>query len=196
MSVVMGLAVLILPAFYFQGFATLKQIATALFSTTEEISGRGVGHQLSLVNLARMINQAFGCSLNEKAFMLIMVVLMVVAYFLTKEKWQKIAILCAAMVTWPAISFQYTMILMTLPMIMFFTEQKIEGKWDYLYVFLFAFCFMVIPFGGQNAFAFTEGQYYTLNITTVLENIAINVLVLAIFLQGISFRFKKDKKEA
>ena len=185
----MGLAVLILPAFYFQGFATLKQIATALFSTTEEISGRGVGHPLSLVNLARMINQAFGCSLNENAFMLIMVVLMVVAYFLTKEKWQKIAILCAAMVTWPAISFQYTMI-------MFFTEQKIEGKWDYLYVFLFAFCFMVIPFGGQNAFAFTEGQYYTLNITTVLENIAINVLVLAIFLQGISFRSKKDKKEA
>ena len=185
MSIIMGLAVLILPAFYFQGFSTLRQIAIALFSTTQEMTERGVGHQVSLINLARMINQAFGCSLNERAFMFIMVVLMIVTYFLAKEKWQKAAVLCAAMVTWPSISFQYTMILMTLPLVMFFKDRKIANRWDMLYVFLFAFCFMVIPFGGQNAFSFTEGQYYSLNITTVLENIAINLLTLTIFIQSV-----------
>lgn len=193
MSIIMGLAVLILPAFYFQGFSTLRQIAIALFSTTEEITERGVGHQLSLVNLARMMNQAFGCNLNEKLFMLFMVILMIAAYFITKEKWQKVAILCVAMITWPAISFQYTMILMTLPMIMFFKNQKIENKWDLFYVFLFAFCFMVIPFGGQNAFAFTEGQYYTLNITTLLENLAINMLYISIFIQSVIALTQKSK---
>ena len=185
MSIIMGLAVLILPAVYFQGFSTLRQIAIALFSTTQEMTERGVGHQVSLINLARMINQAFGCSLNERAFMFIMVVLMIVTYFLAKEKWQKAAVLCAAMVTWPSISFQYTMILMTLPLVMFFKDRKIANRWDMLYVFLFAFCFMVIPFGGQNAFSFTEGQYYSLNITTVLENIAINLLTLTIFIQSV-----------
>lgn len=195
MSVIMGLAVLILPAFYFQGFSTLRQIALALFSTTTEITERGVGHQLSLINFARMINQAFGCSLNEKLFMLIMVVFMIATYFIAKEKWQKAAVLCAAMVTWPSISFQYTMILMTLPLLMFFSDQKITNKWDILYVCLLAFCFMVIPLGGQNAFSFTEGQYYTLNITTILENIAINALIVTIFIHSFSSRNKEKKRE-
>lgn len=191
MSIIMGLAVLILPAFYYQGFDTLKQIAVALFSTTQAVTERGIGHQLSLINFARMINQGLGYNLNERAYMIIMISLMLVTYFLAREKWQKVAILCAAMVTWPAISFQYTMILMTLPLLMFFNEQKINNLWDIIFVLLFASFFVVVPFGGQNAFAFTEGQYYALNITTVLENIAINMIVIMIFVQNIIAAFKR-----
>lgn len=185
MSIVMGLAVMILPAFYFQGFTTLRQIMAAIFSTTGEITERGVGHQLSLINLARMANQGLSWNLNERMFMLIMMAFMVLTFFLAKEKWQKVAILCAAMVTWPAISFQYTMILMTLPLLMFLEDGKELERWDIFYVFLFALCFVVIPIGGQNAFAFTEEQYYSLNITTLAENIAINVLTITIFIQSI-----------
>lgn len=184
-AVIMGLAVLILPAFYFQGIDTLKQIINALFSTTDEMVGRGVGHQLSLVNFARMMNEAFGWNINTGLFMLIMVVFMIVTFFLAKERWQRVAILCAAMVTWPSISFQYTMILMTLPLLLFFMEEKLDDRWDMIFTVILALCFVIIPFGGQNAFRFTEGQYYALNITTVLENIAINALIIAIFINSL-----------
>ena len=84
---------------------------------------------------------------------------------------------------------------MTLPLIMFLSEERVNNYADIIYIVLFAFCFMIIPFGGHNAFSFTEGQYYMLNITTVLENIAINAFTVMILIQGICARNRTPQAE-
>lgn len=178
-----GIGAVVVPAFFFSGIDTLMVVANRLFATSESYGERGVGHQLGFQNAIEMYNDAFGLNLNESICWLAMVLLMVFAFLLAKKKWQQLAILCTAMIIWPSLSFQYTMILLIPALILFLNETEKLNIWDVVYCILFAGCFVVIPFGGKNAFAFTEGQYYTLNIGTFVENISINLLMFTISIE-------------
>lgn len=182
---IIGVVLAILPAFFFDGVNTLIIVAQRIFATSTAYDNRGVGHQVSFQNTIEIINQAFGSTLNEDFLFVLMIIFMLVTFFLTKQRWQQLTMLCAAMVIWPSLSFVYTMVFMMVPLVVYLNSTEKFTWLDVIYCILFAACFVVIPFGGKNAFAFTAEQYYDLNITTVVENIGVNLLVLIIGVQAI-----------
>ncbi len=191
---ILGVSSLVVPAFYFDGFNTIKLVFERLFFTSGEYDNRGVGHQLSLSNFVEMINQGLGVNINASVVMIAMLLVMAIGFIFTTKRWQRFTILTVAMIIIPSLSFQYTMILMAFPLLMYFKEEHPFTKWDYIYISLFASLFFVVPMGGQNAFAFTENQYYALNYSTVLENIGINLLLIVICVEAI-INFIKTKKQ-
>jgi len=190
--IVFGLIAFVAPAFYFDGINTIILMFERLFTTSGVFNDRGVGHQVGLVNFIEMINQGLGAQINGNLVFIIIVLLVVVGFVFTKYRWQRFTLLTALMVIVPSISFQYAMVLMTLPLLMYFREEQNFRKMDYVYIILFAMMFLVVPIGGQNAFAFTEGQYYALNYTTVLENISINLIIVMIVIESLVCYVKTD----
>ena len=167
------------------GFSFITTMFERLSNTSAFFNDRGFGHQLSLSNWVGLLNAGLGLELNVKAVTIAVYGLMVVGFIFSKKRWQQLALLTAPMIMVPSISFVYTMVFMVVPLCYFLIDDEDFCWMDWVYALLLAGCFVIIPFGGSNAFAFTEDQYYHLNITTVVENVCLNGMVICISIESI-----------
>ena len=191
--VLLGLLAVILPAMYYDGANTIFLVAQRLMSTTVAYDDRGFGHQLGFKNFIDILNAAWHTQISADIMFIVLVIVMFANILICKVKWRLLVILCAAMVLWPGFSTNYAMIMMIVPLVYFLNYRSSFTWWDILYAILFASCFIPIPFGGHNAFPFSEGQYYMLNVSTLVENIAINILLLLVTVQNV-FDFIRAKR--
>ena len=193
LCVAIGLAAVLIPSLLFDKLDTIRVIIERLATTAAAFDERGLGHQLGIQNFTQILNRIFGWNLNKFAALIVMAVLTMILFFLSRERWQQVFLLTAALITWPSISFVYTMIFMTVPLIAYINSDHEFTGWDIAFALLFAACFVVIPFGGQNAFSFTEGEYYKLNISTLVENFALNGMILAIGAKIVTERIRSAR---
>lgn len=167
------------------GISFVTTMFERLSNTSSFFNDRGFGHQLSLSNWVGLLNAGLGLELNEKVVSLVVYGLMLIGFIFSKKRWQQLALLTAPMIMVPSISFVYTMVFMVVPLCYFLIDDEKFSWLDWVYALMLAGCFVIIPFGGSNAFVFTEGQYYHLNITTVVENVCLNTMVICISIESV-----------
>jgi len=146
-----GLIFLILPFFALGGINQLPLLINNLFSTSDSVTSWGVGYAVNLQNITRTVFGFFG-NFGESPIAIgrfisfVLLILGLVVSFLLHSKWKVIAIITLLMILVPAISYEYVLIFMVIPLIMFLDSED-KDKWDNFYAICFSLIFIPFTFG-------------------------------------------------
>lgn len=154
--IIYGIVLFIVPFAFFGGFEAIKTFFGTIIWLYGEVHITSVnGVVMEAVKNIFGRNAALFASIIQQLFL----ILSLTAFFLLKEKWSQILILCGLMALYISSSWMYTCIYFIPPMLMFFKEQnqqplRINKKnWPDLIAFiLFSFCFTIPYHFGYETF--------------------------------------------
>ncbi len=175
-----GLALFIFPFFTIGGINQLPILIKNVFLTTDETTKWGFGYMVNVQNTVRIFFGFLGNFSDKviiigRALSLIVLVLGLVMAFVTKIRWKALAILTILMVVVPSVSYEYTLIFMLIPLIVFLDREEKENRIDYLYLFCFFLIFMPFSFGGIDILnnAFRQKQFLPITYGVLFQSITI-----------------------
>lgn len=150
--VLYGAAAFILPIFFLGGISQFAILFKNIFSTPSSVIDRGVGYAVNFQDMARMIGALFGNFGNTPIHIgsilsLVILILGVSSAFFLNSKWKTVTLLSLLMALVPPLSFEYVLIFMIIPLIMFLDREKEDKPSDYLYLFSFIIIFMPLTLG-------------------------------------------------
>ena len=123
-----------------------------------------------------------------KALPIVVVVLGCAGSFIANSTWKKCASLVISIVLFPSFSLQYNVLYLIIPLILFIKENT-WNKFDYFYSVLFALCLSELAFGSTDILQ-ALGYDFSVNLGMIVPAIAMIVLLVAIFAEGIIVRLK------
>lgn len=189
--IIYSLALFILPFFAVGGINQLSLFIKNVLYTSDEITKWGVGYTVNIQNSVRILFAFLGDFgknpiIIGRFLSLVILVLGTVATFFLRSKWKTGAMLALLMILVPNISYEYTLIFMLIPLIMFLDKGERE-KLDYVYLICFILIFIPFTFGrvdwinngfGHLALPLTYGVF--------IQSIALLTMVICLITQGLT----------
>lgn len=141
----------------------------------------------SLFNVVKAVNTLywfiadFGFVVRFYSFAVVGIFVVLAAYVIFYEKilWRKMTILCIAMISFPHVSFDYTLINMYIPFLLFFMTKEKSYSMNVLFSFLFAV--LLIP----KSYFMIDGK---INLATFLNPLIMFLMIAFIIYEGIKNR--------
>ena len=135
---IIGLLIFILPFLFFNGSLDFRTMINGILISSSDNVYLGFGYNFSFFNLVRIIIGFSGKFLLDisSIFYIIPVVICFSIYFLSKEIWQKTLAIALFLIWIPAFSYTYTLIFLTIPMLLLLNVAA--RKVDYFYLILLA----------------------------------------------------------
>lgn len=187
-------AFLILPFFVFGGIGSMVNMFKNIFSTSNLFLNSGVGYAVNLRNTTRIIFSLFGDFSNNPVFIsnmfsFVMLILGIFSSFFLHSKWKTVALLSSLTVLVPSISWEYTLIFMVIPLIMFLDSKDKEKGTDYLYLTCFILVFIPFVLPGvdyiNNGFiASGLKKPYSLTYGLLIQNAAMLIMATSLIIEG------------
>lgn len=115
-----------------------------------------------------------------------------VTYFMLKDEWKAILLLSVLMIGIPGFSYNYSMIFMAIPLIMFLNDRSSGRHSNRTYTILFVLSmapFMFIPIYRWDAIGQTAYGY---NITTLFQSISLIVFLLLLNFEGLKLLLQRN----
>jgi len=188
---------LVFPFFLIGGLDSIRLFFKNLAFASDFLPSLGLGYSVSVQNITRIIFAFFGDFskipniLGRIISYLVLLVGFFSSFFLT-SKWKKVTLLSSLMILFPIISYQYTLIFMTTPLILFL-DKKEELKSDYFYSICFLLIF--IPFSLYNI-DFINKHFllhsYPLSYGLLIQNMTLLVLTVVIVTEGMRQQKAKE----
>ena len=160
---------------------------------------QGLGYKVNYSNTVSMVFSLFTGRLNESYFIIgsyityFLLIIFVLFCFIIKEKWKLYALICSVMIGVPGFSFQYTIILMTIPLIVFLNKNDYEYL-DYVYMILFVMQFAFCSFAPIGFLERIEGAY-PVTVSIFLESLSVLLMPLIIVIEEFIIIMKREKNE-
>lgn len=145
------LALFILPFFFVGGINQLPIFFKNLLFTSDYAIRWGLGYSVNMQNTVRIIfgflGDFSGSSILVGKFLSVIVLFLgLVAALISNSKWKTVTILTLLMILVPTISFEYALIYLIIPIILFLDKDKKE-KLDFIYLACFILLLIPFPFG-------------------------------------------------
>ncbi len=182
---------LILPVIMIGGISQLLILIKNIFTTSDGIYAWGVGYAVSIENFIRIIGAFYGNFgafpiLIGKTLSFLIFLFGIISVFSLHPKWKTTALLSLLMIAVPSISFEYVLIFMIIPLIMFLDSEERIKKSDYLYLTCFILIFIPFTLGNvdsiNNGFG---GSMRPLTYGVLIQNIALFTMVSFLIIQGL-----------
>lgn len=195
--VIYGIILFFIPFFVLGGLSHIPILFKNIFTTSNDQIDWGVGYAVNIQSIVRIIGALrgdFGAApiLIAKVISFVVLILGIVSAFFMKSQWKTVALLSLLMIVVPPISFEYTLIYMVIPLIMFLdNEEKTEQK---SYFYLVCFILLLVPFTFGPVDIINRGfghQERPLSYGVLIQNIVLFLMVVFIMLQGIRETIKK-----
>lgn len=194
-----GILIFFLPFLFFDGLAGLLGFWNNLIYSLKVIGGElGYGYKVNIANTLAWI----GCILDKKELMLHIANIMsigvglvgIVAIIFGKyeQEWKLWTIPLLMMILIPGFSFIYSLIFLIIPLLDFLNQK--QQKRDNIYAILFVLVFVPFVVWKKSFFSSLANDYYLLNISTMIESLAILVLYFAIIIEGLFSKRVTAKK--
>lgn len=185
-----GLALFILPFFMVGGISQLPILVKNVFSTSDVTTNWGVGYAVNIQNTIRILFGFLGdfgknSIIIARILSLVILVLGLVSAFFLRSKWKTVALLTLLMILTPVISYEYTLIFMLIPLIMFL-DRKEKELLDYLY--LACLILMFIPFTLGKIDSINNGFGHPalpLTYGILIQNIALSIMAIYLIREGL-----------
>ena len=194
-----GLLLFFLPFLYYGGIPAAAAMFHNLFTASSFMSTFGFGYKVNLVNtftfLAALLNQPASDIFLGVTQVLAFVVLGVgifLSHFLDTA-WKRVAMLTALMLAVPPFSYQYSLIFMFVPIVLFLNERKRNTLSDYLYLILFVLMVAPLAIGPPN-FIHTLSTTYPLSLDDLLESFSLAVMLGLLMAEGASSALRKHRE--
>jgi len=141
--------VFILPLFAIGGLSQITLVFKNIYNTSDIHLEWGVGYSVNILNITRSFFAILGNFGNSpiilgKLFSFVILFLGLFSIFVSRSKWKTVAFLTLLMILVPSISYEYVLIFMIIPLIMFLDREGVAAPIDYLYLTCFVMIF--IPF--------------------------------------------------
>jgi hypothetical protein len=185
-----GSALFILPFFVVGGISQLPILVKNVFFTSDLAINWGVGYAVNMLNITRIFFGFFGDFGNNpivvgRIFSLAILALGLVSAFFLRSKWKTVALLCLLMIMVPTISYEYVLIFMVIPLIMFLDSEEKEPR-DYLYLACFILFFIPFTLGKidiiNNGF---RNPALPLTYGILIQNIALSIMAIYLIREGL-----------
>ena len=178
----------IFPFFFIGGISQLPILVKSYFSTSDETTKWGFGYMTNIQNTVRVCFGFMGNFNNVpilvgKIISFVFLLMGIFSIFLKKSEWKTIAILTLLMILVPSISYEYALIFMLIPLILFLDQEKKE-KFDKFYIICFVLIFVPLSFGGIDFLNnhFRQVQFLPITYEVLIQNIVmLAMLVVLIF---------------
>ncbi len=172
-----------------------EKIIVLLHALTSGVSGtssveQGPGYKVNFTNSIVEILGIFNGGISEKVYAfsskigMIVSVLAFIAIWINKRRWETLALLSCLIVGAPGFNFQYAMIFMVYPLIMFLNEEKKE-KGDGLFLFLYLLQFVTIGFVSNELLLSVSG-FYPVTINVFLEGTSVLLMTIILVIKSVT----------
>lgn len=185
-----SLGLLILPFFALGGLHQLPRLVRNIFSTSNYVAEWGAGYAVNIQNITRILFGFFG-DFGKSPIVIgrflsfAVLALGVVSAFFLRSKWKTVAILTLLMILIPSISYEYVLIFMLIPLIMFL-DRKEKELFDYIY--LACFLLMFIPFSLGKVDSINNGfgrLSLPLTYGVLIQNITASTMAVCLIVEGL-----------
>lgn len=187
-----SLAFCILPFFALGGISQLLVFLRNLAFTTNDSTSWGLGYAVNIQNIIRILFAYVGQFgtipiIIGNFFSFVILIFGLIASYFSRSMWKTVAILTLLMILIPAISYEYTLIFMIIPLLMFLDNEKKE-RFDYLYIICFLLLFAPFTFEKIHMINhhFRWGSKLPLTYGVLIQNIAIAVMSIFLIAQGLA----------
>lgn len=159
----------------------------------------GLGYKINFSNTYTLISTLISGEISSQQMeiggriAIIISVIALVIVMLENEKWKVYACLSLIMIGFPGFSYQYVLIFMTLPFLMFMSKRDFR-KIDWLYLILFLMQFVMISGIPIASFQLIPGAY-PVSLTMVLESVSVFLMPFAFLVDFIYDLFAFDDKK-
>ncbi len=152
-----------------------------MFTMDYALKGLGVqfGHSiwsgmnyLSLITNGKVMGNTY-MTIYTIIILIIALILAIYVIFIEKKEWKAITILTIMMITFPHVSFDYTLIHMYIPIVLFIAAKDTK-KWENI-VYSILFALTIIP---MNWFQVFFNNYVTLNVGLIIRPIILISIIL------------------
>lgn len=174
------IALFFIPFFFFGNADSVKEFFTCLINLSKNSENMISSHWVTIHNFFSVPFYPASHSAILKFFRMLFFAAGCLAFFAQKDEWKGAAILSAIMILLPARSAQYTVIFMTLPLILFLNAQNKTRK-DIFYSVLFAGTFAPLAFGSDNL----------MTVSIMTESISIIVMSICLIYESIFIYARK-----
>lgn len=192
-----GLALFILPFFAVGGISQITLLYERIFSRSNYVLNLGLGYAVNTQNMTRIIFGFLGDFGNTPIFVgrilsFVILFLGIASAFFLYSKWKTVALVTLIMIIIPPISYEYTLIFMVIPLIMFLDRKEKEKKIDYLYLVCFILVFIPFTLGKIDSINNGFGHpAFPLTYVILIQNISLSIMTICLITQGLIARTPK-----
>ena len=185
-----GAVLLFVPFAFMGGAEGFRAWIELLRSGTENTLSiaQGVGYKVNFSNMVVTWSAMTGSGTVTQGAIdagrtvaLVLSVLAFLAAMVQRERWKQLMLLTGILIGLPGFSFQYCMIFVLLPL-MVFLQTRSRRLPDYLYALLFSMMLMFAVMPGRR---FAIDGYYPLNLSVFLEEVGLMVMTAALILDTV-----------
>lgn len=203
--IIFGVICFFMPFLLFDGgFANISKLVLNIVNCSNEFALTRYGVKHNLTNFYNILNTAFGVQLKNIYVLFTILIITVSVTVIIKSKnmieWKIYALLSSLMIFIPSFSFTYNLTFMIIPLTSFLSsENKTVSKLNYVYSILFLLIFAPVIQSSNDILAMSQVDCYPLTIGTLIQNIALIVMIILICIEGsielyknVKARYKKN----
>ena len=197
--IILGSLFFFVPFAFMGGFDKISVMLSSLFSgsiNTINIHD-GLGYKVNFSNTVLAILTLCGFSISENGINSINLVatifsiVMITGIIFINNKWKQICLICCLIIGMPSFSFEYTLIFLSIPLLIFLSKEN-EEKLDLIYCVLFSiiFIFFACPI---EYFSSKFSGWWPLSLDVFLKGLSVLIMTLILYFDGF-VNFIKMKK--
>lgn len=185
LTVVLGVALFVLPFFFFEGVSSISAFFNGLLKSSSEQGARGFGLNYSFYNLISLIMGMIGVRVELPASFLSLVALLIslVVFLCAESHWQKVFACSLACVWVPSFSYTYTLV-MFVPVFIVMAAQGELDKRSLPVLILLTVTQVMLP--SSVVWFDNSGYLYSLHWMCFLGNMAILIATIICLRASIS----------
>lgn len=188
--VIYGILLFVLPFLLFKGgLQDILHMIQYIFKASGEFDVAGYGYKVNISNSLLVMSELLHIktpvliSIIGKVPYVIAIISAVGVLFL-KEKWKEIALLSCILVAVPNFSNIYTLVFMTVPLIMFLNETNHKRWIDWIYMFCFLGMFVPIVRGASGFFASRLVTFFPVYLGAVIESWSLIIMMALLLVES------------
>lgn len=192
-----GLALFILPFFFISGINQLHNLINNFSYASRATTEWGLGYAVNTQNLVRIIAAFFGdfshgSILLGRILSIIIFVLGIVGAIFIRSKWKTITLLTLLMILVPPISYEYTLVFMIIPLILFLDSKEKKNRFDYIYLICFVLIFIPLNIGKIDLInkGFGIDVPLPLSYGVLIQNIALTIMFFTLLIQTLKTKLR------
>jgi uncharacterized membrane protein YfhO len=195
-----SLILFIFPLFLMGGPGQLLIFIHNLFFASNNITSWGTGYSVNIESTARSLGALFGNFgetpiLIGKILTFAILILGAISAFITKSKWKTAALLSLLMILIPSISYEYSVIFMIIPLIMFLDKDHKYQSGDFIYLLCFVLLFIPFTLSPINAINHGFGPHARpLTYGILIQDIVLCIMMIYLIFQGLREKKLNEKQ--
>lgn len=170
---------------------SIKALIENILFTSGYFSEGHYGYKQSIASILDLLTRITNLDFSVLNLTIVLLLILVIVLSLINpniEKWKQLAFFCFGMICIPSFSYTYTLILMIIPLIEFLKyckETPTKSKINIIYLLCFIMMFMPFSIEDNGTLSLFKTGYSLLNWTTVIEYIALYVMLAVLSIESV-----------